>query len=150
MATKKTGKAKAKPTKDEQSEPRLTSDGEGKLPTVQTDTVDYLRPYQYRKGTKVGSKESDPQPGSKAAKMKEKLLEQPRVRILIPRPHGEKKAIEYSVCLNGYRLDFPKNQYIDVPEQVAEIIMDSQQQTEAAILRGQIAGDPRKEAEFNR
>ena len=133
---------------DETPEPRLSSDGEGSLPTKKP-VEDYLRQYQYRKDTVLGSPQSDPQPGSKAERMKKALLKQPRVRIIVPRPQGEKN-IEHSVTLNGYRLDFPKNQYLDLPQQIADVIMNAQQQTEAAIARGQIAGDARKESEFNR
>lgn len=140
--------AKKNKAQEESAEPRITPDGEGSLPTAKP-VEDYLRPYQYRKGTLLGSPESDPQVGSKAELMKKALLKQPRVRILIPRPQGEKN-IEHSVTLNGYRLDLPKNQYLELPQQIADVIMDSQQQTEAAISRGQIAGDARKEAEFNR
>lgn len=106
---------------------------------------DYLRQYQYRKQTPFGSKESDPQLGSKAAKMKEHLLSQDKVRIFVPRALGESPLIKQSVCLNGYRLDLPKQAYLEVPMQVAEVIMDSLSQTEAAIIRGQISGDAAKE-----
>lgn len=107
---------------------------------------DYLRKYQYRKQTQPGSRNSDPAPGSKAALMKEKLLKQPRVRIFIPRSSGESRTIPLSVTLNGYRLDLPKQTYLELPLQVAEIVMDSQKQTEEAILRNQITGDNAKEA----
>lgn len=127
---------------EEEVEPKLeSSETEAPAPVVE----DYLRQYQYRKDTKPGSIDSDPQPGSKAAIMKAKLLAQHRVRIIIPRGQGEPKSIDHSVNLNGYRLDFPKNVYIDMPTQIADVIMDSQQQTEAAIVKGQISGDKSKE-----
>jgi len=110
---------------------------------------DYLRQYQYRKQTEFGSKDSDPQPGSKAVIMKKFLLSQPRVRIFIPRQQGADPNIRQSVTLNSYRLDLPKNTYIDVPLEVANIITESLNQTEAAILRGQITGDKEKEAALN-
>lgn len=111
---------------------------------VTEEVEDYLRQYQYRKGTVPGSPESDPQPGSKAEVMKRKLLRQRRVRTIILRAMGEHKSIKSSVTLNGYRLDFPKNRYLDLPEQISQIIIDSQQQTEEAISQGQIANDSRK------
>jgi len=107
---------------------------------------DYLRQYQYRKQTKEGSVDSDPQPGSKAETMKKFLLSQERVSIFIPRERGADPSIKQSVTLNGYRLDLPKNTYINVPRAVADVIIESLNQTEAAILRGQIAGDKEKEA----
>ena len=129
-------------TQAKNATPRITPESAGvsENPTVSAavSTEDYLRPYQYRKGTKPGSEASDPQAGTKAERMKETLLKQPRVRILVPRASGEKKSIPLSVTLNGYRLDYPKNVYLDVPQQVADLIMDSQGQTEAAILPGQI------------
>lgn len=124
---------------DQPVEPRLESDSDEKLPAE--DDGDYLRQYQYRKQTEFGSKESDPEPGSKAETMKKHLLSQPRVRIIVQRNQGENKTILFSVCLNAYRLDFPKQVYLNLPEQVADLIMDSQEQTEAAIMRDQIDDD---------
>lgn len=96
---------------------------------------DYLRQYQYRQNAPFGSKASDPQPGGKAENMKKSLLLQPRVRMIIPRRDGETKGIPYSVTLNGYRLDLPKNVYIELPEQVAMHISECIGQTEAAFER---------------
>ena len=106
---------------------------------------DYLRKYQYRKQTPFGSVASDPQPGSKAAIMKEKLLQQDRVRIIIPRSANEDPKIKLSVNLNGYRLDLPKQVYLELPQQIAEVIMDSQHQTEEALQLHRISGDKKKE-----
>lgn len=108
------------------------------------EEVDYIRQYQYRKQTEFGSKTSDPMPGSKAAIMKAKLLAQKPTRIFIPRLHKEDPSLRLSVNLNGYRLDLPKGKYIEVPEQIAQTVMDSLDQTEAAILRGQITPDKEK------
>ena len=105
---------------------------------------DYLRKYQYRKGTVRGSVNSDPQPGSKAAAMKARLLKQEVVSIFVPRTDGESPSILGTVNLNGYRLDFPKQAYINLPMQVAKVLMGSLAQTEEAILQGQISKDPKK------
>lgn len=134
----------AKKIKAETNEPRLQSSATDVAPAV-PEAEDYLRQYQYRKQTQPGSKASDPVPGSKAAIMKKVLLAQPRIRMYVPRPQGEHKSVPCTVTLNGYRLDLPKNTYIDVPKQVADVIMESQRQTEEAIARNQIAGDSRKE-----
>lgn len=100
---------------------------------------DYLRQYQYKKQADFGSKASDPAPGSKADKMKQFLLSQDKIRIIIPRLNKEDPSIKHSVTLNGYRLDLPKQQYLELPLQVAMVIMDSLEQTESAIMRGQIS-----------
>jgi len=65
--------------------------------------------------------------------MREKLKAQPKVRIYIPPAPKEKAGSTFSVTLNGYRLNIPIGKYIDVPEQVADIIRDSFQQTDDAI-----------------
>ena len=128
---------------EEDNEKLIAPDQE--LPEEKQEEADYLRKFQYRKNTKLGSIKSDPQPGSKAAIMKRVLLKQPRVRVFIPRNGTESPAIKQSVTLNGYRLDLPKQAYHEVPQQVADVIMDSLSQTEAAILRNQINGDKAKE-----
>lgn len=99
------------------------------------EPADYLRQYQYRKGTVPGSKQSDPQPGSRAEIMKRELLAQSRVETLIPSREGEAKGTPYSITLNGYRLDFPKNTYIAIPRQIAEQIRQANAQLQAAYER---------------
>ncbi len=107
-----------------------------------------MRQYQYKKVNNVptiGGVETDPDKGSKAEKMKAHLLAQSRVRVLVPREQGEDKSVLMSVNLNGYRLDFPKNAYVDMPEQIAEVIMKSQDQTNRALEVSRIDGDSDKE-----
>ena|SRR3990167_2567112 len=112
--------------------PKVTSRAKA---TPKDEEVDYLRKYQWRKGAKPGSKQSDPQPGSKAEKIKKLLLTQRRITVLIPKPESEKGDFPHSVTINGYRLDLPKNEYLDLPEQVAELIKDSHKQVKAAFDR---------------
>lgn len=114
-------------------------------PPAPPEPDDYLRQYQYRKATVKGSKASDPQPGSKAEIMKAELLRQPRIRMLIPRPFGEDKGILHTVNLNGYRLDFPKGAYVDMPEQIANVLAESLDQTNAALEFKRIDGNQSKE-----
>jgi len=123
--------------KPEENKAEVEADGD--------EPEDYLRQYQYRQNTIPGSKESDPIEGSRAAVMKEILLKQPKTRIIVMRGIREDSSIKQSVTLNGYRLDFPKQVYIEVPEQIAKIIMESQEQTDQAIARDQIGGDKKKE-----
>ena len=80
----------------------------------------------------VGIREAHVPVGSKAEVMKAKLAKQPRVKILIPLEGKEKMGSTESVILNGYRLNILKGVYVDVPEQVAGIIMESQKQTRIA------------------
>lgn len=88
---------------------------------------------------------------TKAEKMKALLLSQPKVSILVPLDPGERVgvvewkedkygekyqvhisgAIE-SVQLNGYKYFIPKGVYTPVPQQIAEVIAQSQQQTLSA------------------
>lgn len=130
-------------------QPRLQSGD--LLPPVQDvpgseDEGDYLRKYQVRKQTVPGSVGSDPPAGSKAEKMKVFLLKQPKVRMIFPHPVGEAPSIKQTVCLNGYRLELPKDTYVDVPEAIANVLAESLKQTNVAIQKGQISGDKGKEA----
>jgi hypothetical protein len=69
----------------------------------------------------------------KAAIMKARLDAQPKVAIMIPLTPGEVSGSTESVILNGYRTNIRKGEYVYVPEQIARVIMESQQQTEQAI-----------------
>ena len=134
--------------KKENDESRLVNEqvmAEDK-PQIEDTQEDYLRKYQVRKQTNKGSVESDPPTGSKAEKMKKFLLKQPKVRMLIPRPQGEAGTVDQTVCLNGYRLDFPKDTYVEVPLQVAEVLGESLKQTNAAVQRNRIDGNEKKES----
>lgn len=65
--------------------------------------------------------------------IKEKLSNQPKVRIIIPREKGESEGSYETVQINGYTLQIKKGVYVDVPQQVADIIMESLDQTERAL-----------------
>lgn len=131
---------------------RLQPEPEEEAVEKKVDT-DYLRQYQYKKvndvpsiGAELGDRAylTDPDKGSRAEKMKRHLLVQPRVRILVPRSAGEHASVLMTVNLNGYRLDFPKNTYIEMPEQIAEVIMQSQAQTDVALQAFRIDGNSKK------
>ena len=70
--------------------------------------------------------------GSKASAMKKKLDSQSKVSILIPL-EGDKPGTTFPVTLNGLRLNILKGMYVSVPKQVAEIVMESQNQTREAL-----------------
>lgn len=125
---------------DDSESDRLTPSNDGSeddAPTVEAkaEEEDYLRKYQYKKvngNPVIGGKDTDPDPASKAEIMKIFLLSQPKIRIMIPVEAGSDPKFALSVNLNGYRLDLPRSTYLSVPEQVAEVVMQSQkQQTEA-------------------
>ena len=149
-AKKKEVETKAGVDGDGGAEKRITPEDEGvaSAPAAPA-TTDYLRQFQYRKRTKPGSKQSDPAPGSKAELMKERLLKQDKVRVYIPRQNNEGRNVKLSVNLNGYRLDLPKQTYVEVPKQVAEVIIESQRQTDDAIERMQILPESDKEKALN-
>jgi hypothetical protein len=72
-------------------------------------------------------------PLGKAEIMKNKLDAQPKVPIMIPLAPGETPGSTESVILNGHRINIRKGEYVHVPQQVAQVIMESQQQTRQAI-----------------
>lgn len=76
---------------------------------------------------------SAPVHGGKAEIMRHKLASQPKVAIIIPLSPGEKEGSTESVILNGYRINVRKGIYVQVPQQVAQVIMESQQMTQEAI-----------------
>jgi len=71
--------------------------------------------------------------GSKAEIMRAHLAKQPKVRILIPLEGKEKPGITVPVTINGYRQNIAKGVYVEVAEQVADMIMKSQKQTLEAL-----------------
>ena len=131
-----------------EEEARLVSEDTGPAfpPAVAAkEEGDYLVKYQYKKQTPFGTLATNPAPGSKADFMKKGLLKQPRVRIMIPKAN-KSDSFPLSVTLNGYRLDLPKQTYVEVPQQVAEVVMDNQTQTQEALKPFRIDGDRPAEA----
>lgn len=61
---------------------------------------------------------------TKAEQMKEQLEKQPKVRMIIPLGQGENKGSTLTFCLNGYRIEYPKNTTIEVPQQIADMIRE--------------------------
>ncbi len=133
--------------------PKLKPEGEKKdsEPTaskVKAGKKDYLQKFQYGKDVPLGHPSTNPVPGTKAYRMKQHLLKQEPVRIIIMREQGESPSILASVNLNGYRLDLPKSAYVEVPEQIANIIMKSQKQQNEALefMRIDLASKDKKDA----
>ena len=71
--------------------------------------------------------------GSKAEIMRAHLAKQPKVRILIPLEGKERPGITVPITINGYRQNIAKGVYVEVAEQIAEMIMKSQKQTVEAL-----------------
>lgn len=69
---------------------------------------------------------------AKATRMKENLAKQPKVKVFVPLEGKEKKGTQLPVTLNGYRVNVPKGLYVEVPEQVGQVIMESLNQTQEA------------------
>lgn len=63
-----------------------------------------------------------------ARQMKEHLAKQPKVSIMIPFEAGENpeqgKKVPFHCNLNGYAMDIPRGVYVEVPQQIAEIIKE--------------------------
>ena len=89
-------------------------------------------PEEEPKGLGAGIEEKRTPVGGKAEIMKRKLAKQEKVTILIPREGKEKAGTTFSVCLNGYRLNIQKGVYVEVPRQVADVVMEHFNQTNAA------------------
>ncbi|KKN30967.1 hypothetical protein LCGC14_0828610 [marine sediment metagenome] len=135
-------------TESRETPARLKPDAPAKSEASASVTAkgDYLQKYQYGKDVPLGDPSTNPSPGSKAYRMKQALLKQEPVKIIVMREPGEAPSILKSINLNGYRLDLPKQEYLEVPEQIARIIMKSQKQQDEALkfMRIDIADDKTK------
>ena len=69
---------------------------------------------------------------SKVEIIRKKLAAQPVVRMYLPLEGQEKVGTTHPVIINGLRINVPKGVYVDVPQQVADILRESFQQTEDA------------------
>ena len=79
-------------------------------------------PWQYRQPDRVRSREQ-----------KARFLTERRIMYIIPRPDGEKGEVTQTVNVNSYHLEFPKNQKLELPESVVDILMQSFKQTKDAL-----------------
>jgi hypothetical protein len=72
-------------------------------------------------------------PLTKKEIIKAKLDAQPKVRIIIPKEAKESEGSFETVQINGYTLQIRKGVYVEVPQQVADIIMSSNHQINQAL-----------------
>lgn len=75
---------------------------------------------------RVETQKADKELKADAKAMKEHLEKQPKVSIMIPFEVGENpengKKVKFHVNLNGYAMDIPRGVYVEVPQQVADMI----------------------------
>ena len=71
-------------------------------------------------------------PGGKTELMFDNLCEQTKKPLFVPFLIGEKTGAIADVCLNGLKINILKGIYVEVPQQIAEIMMESLNQTAAA------------------
>lgn len=57
-------------------------------------------------------------------RMREVLEAQPKVRMIVPLESGEKLGAQEMVSINGYQVWVPKGRYVNVPEQIADMLSD--------------------------
>lgn len=91
---------------------------------------------------------------SKMERTKRALAAQPKVRIIIPYEPGEEKLKDKSrlfetVQINGYTYQIRKGVYVEVPQQIADIIMEARNETDAAYERAKQTLTDEERPEFN-
>ncbi len=69
---------------------------------------------------------------TKIQRIKDSLAKQPKVRIIIPKEKSETRGAFETVQINGYMLKIMKGVYVEVPQQVADILNESAQIKEEA------------------
>jgi len=83
-----------------------------------------------------------------AREMKAALDKQPKVSIMIPFEAGENpeqgKKVPFHCNLNGYAQDFPRGEYIEVPQQIADLIKERLQSEGKIGAQWRIDRDSRK------
>jgi len=83
-----------------------------------------------------------------ALAMKKHLEKQPKVSIMIPFEAGENpeqgKKVPFHCNLNGYAMDIPRGQYVEVPQQVAQVIKERLESEGKIGRQWRIDADPNK------
>lgn len=91
------------------------------------------KPVSTEKKQKTESKNEEAKTLNKKQATIEALKKQSKITINIPKEPGEKEDAFETVMINGYIMQIKKGVYVEVPEQVGKIIMDSQKQTTEAL-----------------
>ena len=100
--------------------------------TVVGVLCDYCKRKHEKTFNAVGINHEPFSPGGKAQLMFDNLCEQPRKPLFVPFLIGEKYGAVADICLNGLKINILKGVYVEVPQQVAEIMMESLNQTAMA------------------
>lgn len=98
----------------EDEEPKAKAKGKTARPIIERDVVKTR-----------GANSVEAEMRKDIENVKASLEKQDKVRIFIPLGIGEKKGSKGafdSVTINGYRMVFPKGEYVTVPQAVADII----------------------------
>ena len=75
-----------------------------------------------------------PSPGGDAENMLRHLAGQRKVRTIVPLETKEQRGTAFeTVILNGFRLNILKGFFVDVPEQIANVIQDAYHATQEAL-----------------
>lgn len=102
------------------------------------------------KNTPIGaSKNEEAKTLNKKQATIEALKKQPKRTINIPKEPGESEDAFETVMINGYIMQIKKGVYVEVPEQVAKIIMDSQKQTTEALEKAKKKVSDAERMEFD-
>ena len=81
-------------------------------------------------------------PGTKAERQFEFFCSQPRKTIFIPYLAGEKKGTLQTPIINGLKVGIRKGEYVDLPQGIADVIMESLNQTAKAEMESRLAPNP--------
>ena len=86
---------------------------------------------------------------TKVERIKASLATQPKMMIFIPFEHGENPEqaakIQLHVNINGYPYDIPRGVGVEVPQQVAQMVMERLASEGKAGRNALISGNPEKE-----
>jgi hypothetical protein len=94
--------------------------------------------------TNVAEKPQDIRQRTKAA-----LEAQPKRSIMIPKEKNDQDGAFETVQINGYTYQIKKGVYVEVPELVAQIIMDAKKQTDEAYAKARQSLSPSERPEFD-
>lgn len=107
--------------------PAATDDSEDEVEETSEEVVNETpAPAAINATERVETKKAERELRADAKAMKAHLDKQKKVSIMIPFEVGENpengKKVKFHVNLNGYALDIPRGIYVEVPEQIADMV----------------------------
>lgn len=109
---------------DAGADTKVETPAEPKAPAETGEKSTVITPMQ----EKAEEKKAEKALRNDAAAMKKALDAQPKVSIMIPFEAGENpeqgKKVPFHVNLNGYAQNYDRGRYIEVPQQIADIIKE--------------------------